>query len=506
VDQKLISFMIFLPFIGAILQAFLPSSNAKGRILLSSWAALGSSLASSLIGIALVLSMNTQIADPQAGEQVPWIGAYSISYDMAVDGLSALLVLLISIIFPLLIASEWKQKIGIRGMHGLFLVLQSALLGAVCAQDLFLLFFFWAISVLPFYFLIGIWGGEKRESAAFRSVVAAVISNALLFAALVLVYYSVDPHTFSIRELASGKLIGKTFTFLGYELSVSAVAFALVCASMALRAPVWPFHGWFTHVAEEAPSSVFVALSAVTVPVAASLFVRLSYSLFPDTVGQAALGIVIVGAINLVVGGICAIAQRGLKLLLAYICLAEMGLILIGIGSLSSTGVVGAVYQEMALGLGIAGFGLLSGVMDDRTGKTAFLDAEGKPGFGGVATKAPSVALVAGIVIASLLGFPGLSGFVGHALLMIGSYSVHPSMVIISGTAMVLATYYLFTMYRHIFFGKLTAESSGFTDLTLREKAYFLPLVACLLVFGIYPKPFIELIRPTVLTLLSTIK
>jgi NADH-quinone oxidoreductase subunit M len=274
-----------------------------------------------------------------------------------------------------------------------------------------------------------------------------------------------------------------------------------------LRVPIWPIHGWFTKVAKEAPSSVFVALSAVTVPVAAYVFVRLSYSLFPETFAQSAQAIVIVGAVNLLLGGICAVAQRGLKLLLAFICLSEVGLILIGIGSLSPAGVVGAVYQELSLGLGLAGFGLFSGLMVDRTGQTKFMgDGAAGAGMGGVANRAPLMALVAGIVMASLLGFPGLSGFVGHSLLFIGSYSVHPVAVILAGVAFLLATYYLFTMYRFVFLGKTGTAVEGFLDLTHREKAYFMPLVGALLLFGIYPKPLIELVRPTVLTLLSTIK
>lgn len=505
-NHHLITLMVFLPFVGALIQAFLPTLGPKSDTTMNRWIALGASLAASLCGIVLVASMQAATAELQANEFLPWVGSYAISYDMGVDGLNILLVLLVAIIFPLLIAAEWNQKTGVRGMHALLLVLQSSLFGAVCAQDLFLLLFFWALSALPFYFLIGIWGGDRRETAAFRSIVAAAIGNVLFFGALVLVYYSVDPHTFSLRELAGGKLAGKTFQFLGYELSVSAVSFALISAGLALRAPIWPFHGWFTEAAEEAPPSVFVALSAVSVPVATYIFVRLSYSLFPETVAQCAQGIVIVGMINLIMGGLCAVAQRDLRTLLAFLCLGEVGLVLMGIGSLNSAGVVGSVFQVLVLGLGIAGFGLFSGLMSDRTGNSQFLNEKGGSSWGGIATQAPATALVAGVVTASLLGFPGLGGFVGHALLMIGSYTVHPAAVILSGAAILLATYYLLTMYRHVFLGKTTRESQAFTDLTIREKAYLLPIVGCLLIFGLYPKPLIELVRPTILTLLSTIK
>ncbi len=502
-NNHLISLMVFLPFLGALAQAVLPTPSSR-------WVTLAASLGSSIFAVALVATMQAATSDLQATETLPWVGAYAISYEMGIDGLNALLVLLVAIIFPLLVAAEWNQKMGVRGFHALLLVLQTALLGTVCAQDFFLLFFFWSLAALPFYFLIGIWGGEHRESAAFRSTVAAAIGNAFFFAALVLVYYSIEPHTFSLHELAGGKLAGKNFSFMGHDLPVPAIAFCLMGVGLALRTPIWPFHGWFTEVAEEAPSTVFVALAGIAVPVSAYIFIRVCYSLFPETVAQCANGIVIVGVVNLVIGGICAVAQRSLKLLLAYICLSEIGLVLIGIGSLSAIGVVGAIYQVLALGLGVAGFGLCAGIMSDRTGQTCFLKPgdvrESEKGFGGIAAQAPGMAVVAGVVVASLLGFPGMTGFVGHSLLMIGSYSVHPTAVLLSGAAFLLATYYLFTMYRYVFFGKTSEGSKAFTDLSLWETAYLLPLVGCILVFGIYPKPLLELVRPTVLTLLSTVK
>lgn len=151
-NTHLITWMVFLPFLGAIVQAFFKPSESLRGIAISSWLSLATSLASSLVGFILVISMRTQTAELQAVESFPWIGSFNISYEMGLDGLNSLLVLLISIIFPLLIASEWTQKLGARGMHGLLLVLQASLVGAVCSQDLFLLFFFWALSSLPFYF------------------------------------------------------------------------------------------------------------------------------------------------------------------------------------------------------------------------------------------------------------------------------------------------------------------------------------------------------------------
>lgn len=508
-NDHLISLMVFVPLLGALAQAFLPGGRGeKSGDRLGRWSALTASMLASIFAIILVGTMQIQ-PDVQSNEVFSWVGSYAITYDMGIDGLNALPILLVAIIFPVLIAYEWNQKTVARGMQGLLLVLQTTLFGAVCAQDLFLQFFFFGMSALPFYFLIGIWGGEGRERAAFRLMVSSALGNALIFAALILVYQTVDPHTFSLKELAGGRLSGKIFEVAGSEISVPAMAFGLVGAGLALRAPIWPFHGWFTTVAEEAPASVFVALSAVTVPVALYVFVRLTYTLFPATLEATAPVLMTIGVMNVVAGGICAVAQKNLRSLLAYVCIGETGLILIGLGSLNSPGLVGAVYQLLVLGLGLAGFGLFSGLVAERVGHASFLPGEdGKRPLGGIAVQAPAIAVVAGVIMASLLGFPGSGGFVGHALVILGSYATHPAMALVAAFAFMLATYYLFTMYRCVFLGSAEGRSSvsSFPDLTLRERVYLLPVVACLLLFGLYPRPLLDLVRPTVLTLLSTIK
>jgi NADH-quinone oxidoreductase subunit M len=496
--------MVLLPFIGALLQALLPT-KANG-LSGTKWIALGASIAASLCGVVLVVGMQAQTPDLQAVESLPWVGSYAISYEMGLDGLNVLMVLLVAVVFPILIAAEWNQKVGGRGIRGLLLVLQSAFFGAVCAQDAFLLFFFWGLSALPFYFLIGIWGGEGRERAAFQMIVSSAVGNALVFAALVLIYYSVDPHTFSLHELAGGKLVGKSFEIFGYEIPVSTLGFILVGAGLAVRTPIWPIHGWFSRVGREAPFSVMISLCAVMVPVATYIFCRLSYMLFPDALQAHAGWIIFVGAMNLVLGAVCALSQKSLRSLLAFVSLSELGFLLIGIGSLNPAGVVGAVYQQLVLGMALAGFGLFSGILSERLGNEPFLTESGQRNLGGVAMKAPAIALFAGVFVASLLGIPGLGGFVGHSLLIIGSYALHPVIVLIGVFSILLATFYLFSMYRNIFLGTSAEGVGEFSDLSLRERAYLLPLVAGLLFCGIYPKPLLDLVRPTVMSLLSGIK
>jgi len=419
---------------------------------------------------------------------------------------------LVALVFPILVAAEWNRKFGRRGMHGLLLVLQTAFFGTLCAQDIFVLFFFWALTSLPFYFLIAIWGGKDRERAASHSIVASSVGNALVFAALILVYYAVDPHSFSLHELAGAKLSLKALDIGGAHFLVGPAAFVLVGLGLALRAPIWPLHGWFTEVAREAPASVFVAFCGVSVPIATYVFVKLCYTLFPDTLGSSVRWIEVVGLLNLILCGLSAIAQKELRMLMAFLCLSEIGLVLLGVGSLSSAGIVGATYQELVLGLGLVGFGLFIGIVEDRLGHDRFVEPGGKRALGGLISAAPAISMFCGVFVASLLGFPGLGGFVGESMLVIGSYSISPVVVLMIGAALLLCIYGLFNMYKLVFLGTGSGSQSGgvgtaaFEDLNLRERSYLVPLLLALLVCGLYPKPFIEMVRPAVLTLLSMVK
>jgi NADH-quinone oxidoreductase subunit M len=518
--QNLISLMLALPLVGAILQSVLGSRGEQTKYMgtnartldprgsdYARWIAIASSSASAICGAVLMSAMKPGVSAPQLAESHPWVGSYAISYQLALDGLNTPVVLLVSIVFPLLIAAEWDRKQGRKGIHGLLLLLQTALLGAVCAQDLFLLFFFWSMSAFPFYFLIGIWGGNERESAAFRSFVTASLGNALFFGALLLVYYSNEPHSFSLSEISKAGLNEVGFDILGKRVPTSDLAFSLAAVGLMLRTPIWPFHGWFTRVSVQAPAAVLVAMMIVAIPVATSIFIRLSMVLFSETFSAATPWVVGVGVVNLVIGGLCAVSQRALRPLLAYVAMGELGVLLMGVGSSSSAGMVGAVYQQLVLGLAFAGMGLLIGVIVERTRVETF-DRTGQndpASLGGVAQTAPIAALVAAVATASILGIPGLGGFVSHSLLMIGGYAVHPSAVLAAAGALLLSSYTLLRMYRNVFLGQATAATATFADLLPRERLLLLPLVIALVFFGLYPKPMVDLIRPTILEMLRAV-
>jgi NADH-quinone oxidoreductase subunit M len=502
VQKHLISIMIALPLLGAAFQTL----RLRGGRNVMGIGALLASLASSVLALVLVFNVPAFTSDASQIESLPWVGSFAISYVVGLDGLGVPFLLLVAAVFPVLIGYEWNQKYGSRGMNALFLMLQSAFLGVICAQDLFLQFFFWALTILPFYFLMGVWGGAEREKSSFRGVVVASIANGLIFAALVLIYYAADPHTFDLQALEGGKLGEATFRFLGQNVKVSVAAFTLMAIGLSLRAAVWPLHGWLVKAVEGSTPTVTVALTAVSIPISMYLFIRWGYALLPETMREAAPGIVLVGAINLIFGMICAAAQKTLKGLFAYFCMALTGFALIGVGSLDAMGIVGAVYQQFVAGVAFAGLGLFIGVFEDRSSGDRFLEDDGTPTVSALSYVAPAMAVTVGFFLASLLNFPGLGGFVSSSLLVIGSYSVHPGWVVAVALALVLGAYGLFSMYRVVFLSVQSKKPDAVADLNWRERACLIPLVAILLFTGIYPKPLMDVIRPTALTLLSMVK
>lgn len=496
--------MIAIPFLGALLEVVTPLMG--GRSTLCRWIAITASLMSSLVGIVMVSSLHGNQPGLQINEVFNWVGSYAMTYDVGLDGLNVLFVILISIVFPLLVLSEWNRKQGAPGVFGLFLLLQTGFLGSVVSQDLFLMVFFWSFTAVPLYFLFAVWGGQEREASAFRFITMSALGNALFLMALVIIYFSVEPHSFSIKDLMGDRIHG-TFDLFGSQVPIASIAFLLLSMGIACRLPLWPFHGWFTFQATQSPASFFVLLSAITAPIGLAVFARLALSLFPAEFSRWSHVIVALGAINVIFGALMAVSQRELRLLMAYAAMTQMGVVLVGLGSRDSAGVVGAIYQLLVQGLALTGFGFFVGSVRDRMGHSAFVSDEGKPNFGGWVAFTPFLALLTALVFAGMLGLPGLGGFIGQSLIMMGSYSSYPLPMTMIALGVFLIGYQFFSVYRSIFLGAAHgSDSKEVFDLSLREKSLILPIVFCLIVLGFFPRPLLELVRPSVAMVLSMMK
>ncbi len=499
----LLSLMIIIPVVGAVFQAIVPKQKKDLVDTASGLSALISSSLAGFIGIFFALVIRSNWVSPgELTQKIAWLSSYSIYYEVGVDGLNLLLVLGLSLLFPILIASEWKRESGRRGIQGLLLLLQSALFGTVCSYDLFLQFFFWSLSALLIYFLVGMWGGRGRERTAVRYAVNALLGNAALFVALLLVYYAVDPHTFSIQELSPSKLMGKNLILFGKTHDLSSLVFLLACAGMVLRLPVWPVHGWLSDLAERAPQSVVAAIYGGMIPVGFYVFLRQAYVLYRPDLEIRSNWMIAIGILSMTMGALGAVGQRQLRGLLAQLCLVQSGFSLIGIASLSATGLVGAMIQSVAVGLGLAGLALFVESVLSRV-KQDYFKGE-KACLSGFAKKAPVMALFSGVFMLTVMNMPASGSFVGASLLMVGGYSVHP-MILLAAVGMIfLMSVSLLSMYRRVFFGQeLNGGANGMVDLSFAEKAYLIPLVLALLVMGFYPKPIIEIMHTAVAAMLA---
>lgn len=484
--------MIFVPLVGALFQAV--SSNSVW----TRFSALIASLVSAVGGIVLILGMHLDWIPNPLREVLPWMKSYSMNYAVSVDGANALMVLAISFVFPLLIVVEWHRKNARRGLHALFLILQGAALGAVCAQDLFLLFFAWVMMSLPMYFLVGIYGYENREKAAFKQIGVSSVANALFFIGILLVYYAMEPHTFLIEDMLNGKLVDKKFTLIGHEFAIQPVAILLLSLGLALRAAVWPFQGWLKQVSVQVPATVMVALQVVSAPLALTIFIRLTYTLFPNLVSDLSTPLLILGMVNLGMAAVSMLAEKDLRGILSYLSQFGIGIVLLGVGTVSSSGMVGSAFFIFSLTLGIAGLGLVTEFLHHRK------DSYDIDQYGGLIRRIPFIGITAAVFVACLMGVPGVVGFVGLSLVFIGQFSIQPLLVVGALFFLLLVTGFLFRVYRKIFLGD-DHDDARLTQPTWREVAYFLPLLLVVLSLGVMPEFLVEIVRPTLVGFLQVV-
>jgi len=467
---------------------------------LGKWFSLVSSLSSSLCAIAMVILLDKETGGIQFREKHLWLKVHSIFYDVGLDGTSAVFLLLIAIIFPLLIAYEWKRENSVLGLHALFLLLQTALSGVLLAQDFFLLLFFWGFSALPFYFLIGIWGGEQKEVAAFKYIVVSSIGTGLIFAAMLVVFYSSPKDSLLFDNLIN---IGiEHVSIFKSGITVGALALFLMLFGIFLRIPFWPLHGWFLEFVKEAPLSVIIAFQTGVIPVGLYLFLKILYALFPTTILIISDFIVYIGVGNVLMGAFCASFQNDLRKVIGYFSLCGVGLVLIGFGSLSESGLLGGVFQLFVFALSAAGLGIFCDVLIKRKDDSIFLNEDKNTAIGGAIFSAPVLALVLGTLFAANLGFPGTGGFVGYTLLMIGAYAVNPAVVILTGASLVVMVYCFFMIFKAVFLGQQTLKTN-FMDINKLERLCLFPIIIIILFLGVYPKPVFLIFQPSILKLLS---
>ncbi len=512
----ILSWMTFLPVLGMIVLLLMPRSAEK----YIKYVAVG--FTGLLVVLAAVLlsvydpskaGVNT-LSGFQFVEKLTWIdipaylwdGKIKIEYFVGVDGISFPMVLLTALISLIGAIASFSVKRNEKGYYVMYLFLVTGMMGVFVALDFFLFFVFWEIMLLPMYFLIGIWGGERREYAAIKFFLYTFFGSAFILLVMIGLYFSSkDPetglHTFNMITLMDPKAIPADSLFGMLNQTWRLLAFVSLFIGFAIKVPAFPFHTWLPDAHVEAPTAISVILAGVLLKMGTYGMLRISWSIFPEGARYFMVPIAIIAAINIIYGALCAMAQKDFKKLIAYSSISHMGYVLLGMASLTTIGINGAIFQMFNHGTITAVLFTSVGVIYDRAHTRGLND------FGGLANKMPKYFAVLMIAFFASIGLPGLSAFISESFVFLGSFKNEfiRTIAIISTLGIILNAAYILWTIQRLFFGTLPEKWNELTDINARELISTVPLLIIVIALGILPSYMLNLMTTSVNALVNFI-
>ncbi len=489
--EHVLSYMVFFPLAGMLVVLILPS----GRHDLIRWVSAAATVPPLILGIWLYANFDTATTSMQFVERAAWIPAFNIEYFIGVDGLSVSMVLLTALLSFLCIFASWGIDKGVKGYFALFLLLDTGMTGVFVALDFVLFYVFWEVMLLPMYFLIGIWGGPRKEYAAIKFFLYTLLGSVLMLVAILALYFYSEPNTFDMTKLMDRSSLYSTTPLAMWPFNVwgwgfQHVVWMALFIGFAIKIPAFPFHTWLPDAHVEAPTAISVILAGILLKMGTYGILRINYPMLPvATADLAFYFLAVLGTWNIVYGGLCAMAQTDMKKLVAYSSVSHMGYVMLGMAAFNSQGINGAVLQMFNHGTITAMLFLLVGVIYDRAHHREI------NGFGGLAGIMPVYAGFTALAFFASMGLPGLSGFVSEVLVLLGAWPKYHVLTIVAALGIVITAGYMLWMMQRVYLGPPNEKYTSLPEINGREIFTLFPLGVIVVIVGVYPRVVLDLLQ-----------
>ena len=481
-DFPILSVMIFSPLAAMLVVMLIPKQQEQ----VIKWTSVVLSLVPLVLSALLWAQYDPHGAQMQFVEKAMWIPSMSIQYFLGVDGLSMPMLFLTALLSTISLLVSFHIKKRVKEYFAFFLLLECGMIGVFAALDFFLFYVFWEIMLVPMYFLIGVWGGPRKEYAAIKFFLYTLFGSIFMLIGILALYLSTTPHTLDMLELIQH---GPEFAH-GLQITVWFFFFL----AFAIKVPVFPFHTWLPDAHVEAPTAVSIILAGVLLKMGTYGFLRISFPMLPYGTNYFAPMLAVLGVVAIIYGALVSMAQKDLKKLVAYSSVSHMGFCLLGMsvffiatdGSVHITALMGSYYQMFSHGLITGALFLLVGVLYDRA-HTREIAA-----FGGLGAKLPIFTAIFTLFAMAALGLPGMSGFIAEFMVFIGAFAKYKVLTGIAVIGVVLTAGYILRMVQRMFLGEFNLKWDHLTEINLREVIAVSPLIVLTIAFGVYPRLLID--------------